>query len=58
MNSINDLKLEVDKLLNVNLMKDFGFPMSSQSISIPGFESKSWTISKSPRSAAKIKGVK
>ena len=45
------------KLLNLNIMNDFCIQMSLQLISIPGCDSKSWTISGWPFSEAIIKGV-
>ena len=43
--------------LNVNIMNDFSIQMSLQLISIPGCNSRSWTIAAWPFSEAKIKGV-
>ena len=43
--------------LNWNIMNDFCIQMSLQLISIPGCDSKSWTISVWPFAEAPIKGV-
>ena len=43
--------------LNLNIMNDCCIQMSLKLISIPGCDSKSWTISVWPLFVAKIKGV-